>query len=413
MNKFLKITTIITILIVSLTVFSDKLYAVSEGYQFTCFYNDFKFEENGKSFKIQVDVYDTEIKVFNIVESESSKIESGDFLNSHEITLNSEINSAIHFSKKTDSFYSDGKAFCPIATIDHTLPDSLTLSFDRIDINPNLKIENNPKRELPEKLGASKEEQEKFEEENSDEILLDCNDNGEDPYYYEPGSYNNGESIFGNERGKIVFEYQLSFNIIKYKSGKVKIKTNYGSQKNTIYYDVNNKTGSSNLSINSQYSISFLDLGSLESCPEIYFCYYGGDLYTFTANKTNCLYEEQASKTVDKETAENTGLKFQTINPGAGIGGGKFNCKDLLNENLIEFIKKVFTIVKVIAILIAITLGIIDFVNAASKEKDELMIAVKKASIRLTLTILVLLLPTIIEIVGKLLGRSDILCGIK
>lgn len=98
---------------------------------------------------------------------------------------------------------------------------------------------------------------------------------------------------------------------------------------------------------------------------------------------------------------------------GGEISLNTSTCKQLLSNELINFIQNAWTIVKVLAILITIALGILDFVNAASKDKDILMESVNKTVKRLVLVIIILLIPTLIEIIGELFGIEDILCGIK
>ena len=98
---------------------------------------------------------------------------------------------------------------------------------------------------------------------------------------------------------------------------------------------------------------------------------------------------------------------------GGEISLNTSTCTQLLSNELINFIQNAWTIVKVLAILITIALGILDFVNAASKDKDILMESVNKTVKRLVLVIIILLIPTLIEIIGELFGIEDILCGIK
>ena len=81
---------------------------------------------------------------------------------------------------------------------------------------------------------------------------------------------------------------------------------------------------------------------------------------------------------------------------------------------LIAFIQSAWTIVKVVTIVITVLFGVFDFLKAASNDKDVLMESVNKTVKRLVLVLIVLMLPTIIDIIGDvLLGVEDIMCGIK
>ena len=103
--------------------------------------------------------------------------------------------------------------------------------------------------------------------------------------------------------------------------------------------------------------------------------------------------------------------------PHIQINTNESTCMQILGGNggqLITFIQSAWTIVKVVAIVITVLFGVFDFLKAASNDKDVLMESVNKTVKRLVLVLIVLMLPTIIDIIGDvLLGVKDIMCGIK
>ena len=103
--------------------------------------------------------------------------------------------------------------------------------------------------------------------------------------------------------------------------------------------------------------------------------------------------------------------------PHIQINTNESTCMQILGGNggkLIAFIQSAWTIVKVVAIVITVLFGVFDFLKAASNDKDVLMESVNKTVKRLVLVLIVLMLPTIIDIIGDvLLGVEDIMCGIK
>lgn len=105
-----------------------------------------------------------------------------------------------------------------------------------------------------------------------------------------------------------------------------------------------------------------------------------------------------------------------TFFPNTQISPNESTCEELLggtDSKIVKFIQNAWTIVKVASIIITIVLGIIEFISATSKDKDVLMEIVNKTIKRLILVIIILLLPTVVDIIGNILGTDNILCGIK
>lgn len=148
---------------------------------------------------------------------------------------------------------------------------------------------------------------------------------------------------------------------------------------------------------------------SEDDCPE-----------ELTLNK----YEEDDSVAISDKprndaSSTTTAKKNYTVDgnadffPPSQIGTDKSSCEDILGDSLIEFLQNAWTTVKVVSIVLVLAFNIMDFVGTVGKDKDALMESVNKSIKRLVIVILILLLPTFIDLIGNLLGQNNILCGIK
>lgn len=88
-------------------------------------------------------------------------------------------------------------------------------------------------------------------------------------------------------------------------------------------------------------------------------------------------------------------------------------CTDILSEKVIDFIQAAWNIVKAASVVVTILFGILDFLGSTSKDKDALMEAVNKTIKRIIILLIILLLPTIIDIFGDLIDKPDLMCGIR
>ena len=93
-------------------------------------------------------------------------------------------------------------------------------------------------------------------------------------------------------------------------------------------------------------------------------------------------------------------------------------CVDYLGSarvkgTLANMLDRVFTIIKVAAILIAIILSMFDLSGVISSDKSELKPVFQKILKRVIVILIILLLPTIIDIVFGLFGYKEVLCGIR
>ena len=103
-------------------------------------------------------------------------------------------------------------------------------------------------------------------------------------------------------------------------------------------------------------------------------------------------------------------------NPASNLG----SCVLLLGSadtegTVAHILDSIYGILKVVAVIWAIISTFMDLIQVISrgKNKDELMVAVRKTGIRLVLLLVFLLLPTVIDIIGNIMGIDDVLCGIK
>lgn len=88
-------------------------------------------------------------------------------------------------------------------------------------------------------------------------------------------------------------------------------------------------------------------------------------------------------------------------------------CSNLLSEDLVDYLQTAYTIIKVGSIVIMIVMSMLDIAKTITSSKDDLMAAVVKWVKRLVILIIILMLPAVIDMIGDMIGYSDILCGIK
>ena len=405
-KNFLKyiICTILSVLIFNIKGLDIK--AAEDGYQFSCEYNSFTFQNNGKSYSVRADVYDNGVKLYIMNGTSKTEMTNGKYLPNSVSELSSY---KLEYDNRTTYFYSGGKAHCPTLDINYDMlisNNTVNILFDAGKEQSGININSNSPTSEPKKLGASQEEKDDFDK-NAEKVVLDCSENdGEYMYWYKPGSYNNN-----GEKG-FILESQFGFNFKKYNNGRTEVAIKFGDSAPVTKTIENNSSSSFQLG---GYSVTFKDLDSLTDCPErseLFFCWSGtGSSYYVTPNKDeNCDNPEKAGEITDKQTALEAAGQYGIKYP-SGIGGGSIDC-DNLSEKLKDFLKNAFIIVKVVAILIAIAMSILDLMGSITKDKDVLSATIKKIITRIVLVIVVLLLPTLINIIGRLIVGKDVLCGI-
>lgn len=234
---------------------------------------------------------------------------------------------------------------------------------------------------------------------------------------------------------------QLIFTVVSYKNGEVMLQ--YGNAKTYLKKTSggeNDIATSLNIASNGldtdRINILNKDIDNLKSmfpygaeeCPEkIYLNKYdSGDYAGLGKDYTDW----SVSENIDKELSNYEGSTKSDVtneDPSAtpeGDGNVDFfpntdisledkDCNELLSEDLISFIQSAWNIVKVASVVITILFGIFEFLGSTSKDKDVLMESVNKTIKRLIILLIIILLPTIIDIIGGFIGKNDILCGIR
>lgn len=82
-------------------------------------------------------------------------------------------------------------------------------------------------------------------------------------------------------------------------------------------------------------------------------------------------------------------------------------------DNVAKFLDEIYTLIKIGSIVATIVLSMIELAQVIVKSKDDLMPTITKIAKRLIILILILMLPSIIDLFGNLFGYKDVLCGIK
>jgi uncharacterized Tic20 family protein len=77
------------------------------------------------------------------------------------------------------------------------------------------------------------------------------------------------------------------------------------------------------------------------------------------------------------------------------------------------YLQIAFTIIKLVSILLVIVMSMVEFAGVISSDKDRLKETINKFVKRLIILIVILLIPTFIDMIGNILDIENILCGIK
>lgn len=112
-----------------------------------------------------------------------------------------------------------------------------------------------------------------------------------------------------------------------------------------------------------------------------------------------------------QEFIKNLSIK-QTVSKKRG------KCTDYLgsasNPNSIaHFLDNVYTLIKIGSIILVVILTMLDLAGTVSGNKDNLTEVLVKGAKRLIILVIILLLPTLIDLIANVFGLEDILCGIK
>ena len=186
---------------------------------------------------------------------------------------------------------------------------------------------------------------------------------------------------------------------------------NVYSEKQATYIKVSKDEINDLLTINK-------DDPSKSKCEKTTYSYWDKDdnsikITTDEDNRQDYVEKSDEAQGIHHQTGGSAELQF----PNTQISTKESTCTELLggkSSPLVKFIQSAWTIVKVVAIVITVLFGVFDFLKATSNDKDVLMESVNKTIKRLIIVIIVLMLPTIIDIIGELLlNTKDILCGIR
>lgn len=134
-------------------------------------------------------------------------------------------------------------------------------------------------------------------------------------------------------------------------------------------------------------------------CPSniwAYNNYAGTTNFYFTLNKPEYLSETE-SKSDTKTFCEQNPNNYQCI--------GQNQANGFWSEETLELVNDILYIINIVAVIGAIALSILDFTKAvASDDKNMLQKSFKKLAMRIIIVILLILLPTLVNLVCKILG---------
>lgn len=95
------------------------------------------------------------------------------------------------------------------------------------------------------------------------------------------------------------------------------------------------------------------------------------------------------------------------------IAKGTINCEDTLGEAL-DYVKMAFTAIRIGAVALLILFSVIDFSKAvASSDDSALQNSAQKVIKRFAVTIAIIILPSIINLIVKLVLVGSDMCGIS
>ena len=236
-------------------------------------------------------------------------------------------------------------------------------------------------------------------------------------------------------------DYTDTLTITSYSDGSVKYLFSSGANGTVdfnaeypIYYSnqvwKNEKPYTTKVYVTKEELNKIITLGANNAltCNPSYFC--PDESYINSFNRSHFLTSDLS--TCPKDISGNTNYNDVDISTGGnasagGTGGGSgttipgkvtSTCSEYLGvagqgDNIATFLDGIFGIMKVGSIVLVIIFGMLDFSKALINDKEKVPQVAKKFATRLALLVLLLLLPTFIDMIGQILGYEDILCGIK
>lgn len=136
--------------------------------------------------------------------------------------------------------------------------------------------------------------------------------------------------------------------------------------------------------------------------------------FVITVNAISDGDAESVKVSADYSVSGDSNYVWNQVNPSKTVGA----CVNYLGSastpnTPANYLNKAFFIMKIVAILGTILFNALDFAGEVTSNKDNLIPTAVKCAKRIVIVILLLLLPTFIDLAGQLIGKSDILCGIK
>lgn len=236
----------------------------------------------------------------------------------------------------------------------------------------------------------------------------------------------NTSNLIGN---KATSDLASNLSIIEYSDGSFKANLDGSSQvlkmSNTKYYmELYSKTQLANFVIFQKDASKFLKLNNESegrglNCLDEVWLYWDSSIgfsgsYVIVANKNDIPNNIDDYTNAGQYGASGAfGLPF-----GGKVSDTISTCVEYLGSadeegKIANLLDQVYFIIKVGSIILVIVLSMLDFAMNTTKSKDELMTTVRKLVTRLIILVIILLLPTFIDMIGNIIGIDDILCGIK
>ena len=97
---------------------------------------------------------------------------------------------------------------------------------------------------------------------------------------------------------------------------------------------------------------------------------------------------------------------------GIGILDEDYTCEQLLGDDVVKLLEKIFVIIRILTPILLIVFTMIDYTKAIAAGEDEIKNATTKFIKRSIAAILIFLAPTLIEFIMDVTGISDGTCGL-
>lgn len=228
-------------------------------------------------------------------------------------------------------------------------------------------------------------------------------------------------------------KYQANISITAFSDGKyyIKLDTNNGSylditnanRNGIIWSDASANTSWHTLAIRSteleelKRNLPYdknVDVSTDKKKLTIQAKKYGlSTIYLISVNGVSDADSEGEQAEVGYDMDADTAYRFLVNDQIKSFDSSRDTCTNLLSQEVASYLQTAYTLIKILSIILLIVFSMLDFAKTITKDKDELMKAVKKWVTRLIVLLIILMLPTFIDIIGDAIGYEDILCNIK